>query len=168
MPIKPIRLFPDPALRKHSRPVLVFNVKIRDLVRDLFRTMSTQPHGIGIAAPQIGILLRVALVDVSARVSGAVPLVMINPVILECQEPRLSREGCMSLPEYTGSLPRYDVINCRWQDEEGNFHEKVSTGIEAVCMQHEIDHLNGQLFLDRISCLKTDMIPRGSVRKRKK
>ncbi len=155
-----IRLFPDPCLRKVCRPVTLFDRTLGKTFDLMIKTMKSQPHGIGIAAPQIGILKPLAIVDVSARIPGAQCLKMVNPVILECSEERLSREGCMSLPDYTAYIKRYDRVVVRWQDELGDFHQKESTGIEAVCIQHEVDHLAGGLFIDRVVSLKRDMIPR--------
>lgn len=156
-----IRLFPDPVLRKPAETVRVFDRELQDMIREMDKAMRAQPHGIGIAAPQVGICRKIALVDVSARVVGADRLVLINPVILAFEEETASREGCMSLPDYTGLLKRYKRIKTRWQDETGRFHEKESDGIEAICIQHEVDHLSGMLFMDRIVSLKRDLIPRG-------
>ena len=122
--------------------------------------MRAQPHGIGIAAPQIGISKQIALVDVSARVGSAKRLVLINPVILEMREGGISREGCMSLPDYTAQIKRYHWIHLRWQNETGKTQEKTCRAIEAICVQHEADHLNGILFIDRVTSLKRDLIPR--------
>lgn len=155
-----IRVFPDPVLRKTAERVSKFDKKNEDLVQKLIQIMKSQAHGIGIAAPQIGVLKQIAVVDVSARVPGSECLVLINPVILDADDVRPSREGCMSVPEYTGLLNRYFRVKLRWMDLNGQTKEKMSTGIEAVCIQHEIDHLNGMLFLDRVGSLKTDMIPR--------
>ena len=162
----PIRLFPDPILRQESKEVSDFGESIAAVFRLLEMTMRSQSAGIGIAAPQIGIAKKIALVDVSSRVPGADALHLVNPVILERKLQRPSREGCMSLPDYTAQLIRHDRIRLRWQDETGRFREKVSTGIEAVCIQHEVDHLLGILFFDHVACLKTDMLPRGRGRLR--
>lgn len=164
MPAK-IRLFPDPILRKSSERIRRFGAPIRPLVRTLLETLVAQPSGIGIAAPQIGISERIAIVDVSARVPEAKRLILINPEILERRDEKISREGCMSIPDYTAHLKRYDRILVRWQDEEGRGRQKVCRGIEAVCIQHEVDHLDGVLFLDRVSSLRTDMFPRSMKRR---
>jgi len=158
-----IRLFPDPILRRKAEKVKVFDKSVLETVRLMERVMRSQPSGIGIAAPQIGIPARIAIVDVSCRVSGAGRLVLVNPEIREYREERASREGCMSLPDYTARIKRYDKVRLDWQDETGQTHTKTSTGIEAVCIQHEVDHLNGILFLDRVISLKRDMIPRIEV-----
>lgn len=166
MPIQPIRLFPDPVLRKACEPVRHFDQNLQNLIKDLTQTMKRQPHGIGIAAPQIGIAKQVALVDVSARVPGAQLRVLINPKVLELREEKASREGCMSVPDYMANLKRYERIHLAWQDEKGVHQEDIFTGIEAVCIQHEVDHLNGILFIDRVASLKRDMIPRPKSSKR--
>lgn len=160
MPVQPIRHFPDSVLRKICEPVSQFDEALENHIHDLVATMKHQAHGIGIAAPQIGIPKQIAVVDVSARVPGSQRLILINPSILELKEPRASREGCMSLPDYTANLKRYERVKLSWQSEKGVRHEKTFRGIEAVCIQHEVDHLNGVLFIDRVSSLKRDMIPR--------
>ncbi|HXV27772.1 MAG TPA: peptide deformylase [bacterium] len=162
MAIAKIVLYPDSILRKISSPVTVFGKALERILKALQETMEAQPSGIGIAAPQIGILKRVAVVDVSRRVRGAERLCLVNPEIIEYKSEVLSREGCMSLPEYTAYLKRHDWLRLRWQDACGHLHQKIATGIEAICIQHEIDHLNGALFFDRVVALKTDMIPRKS------
>lgn len=163
-----IRLFPDPVLRAKAQKVTAFDEALRRLFHTMDLTMKSQPHGIGIAAPQIGVSLRVAIVDVSSRVPDAKRLHLVNPEIIQGNEERVSREGCMSLPDYTADLRRYDSIELRWQDESGRHRNGFFKGIEAVCIQHEVDHLNGILFLDRVICLKTDMYPRSARPKRGK
>ena len=160
MALLPIRLFPDPILRKPAEKVARFDKKLADLVSSMKETMESQRAGIGIAAPQVGVGIRLALVDVSARVKGAKRLVLVNPRILDLKQEKISREGCMSLPEYTGNLKRYDWVRLMWQDVAGKILEGDFIGIEAVCIQHEVDHLDGKLFLDHISFLNRDLIPR--------
>lgn len=122
--------------------------------------MKKQPYGIGIAAPQIGVSKAVAIVDVSDREPGSRRLILVNPVILEKREPETRKEGCMSLPDYTAYLKRHRWVRFKWQDEKGKPHEKISAGIEAICIEHEVDHLSGVLFIDHVACLKTDLYPR--------
>ena len=160
MSVLPVRLFPDPVLRKPAQSVKVFDSALLKVIRSLENTMKAQTSGIGIAAPQVGISLKIALVDVSARVPGAKPRILINPQILELREEKISREGCMSLPDYLANIKRYHWIRALWQDETGKAWEETLTGIEAVCFQHEVDHLNGKLFIDRVALLKKDLIPR--------
>jgi len=156
----PIRIFPDPILRKKTQNITSFDRSLLRLVATLVRTMRSQPHGIGIAAPQIGVAKSVAIVDVSRRDPKADRMILVNPVILEKREPEARKEGCMSLPEYTAFLKRHRWVRFRWQDEYGKLHEKTSIGIEAICVEHEVDHLNGVLFIDHVTCLKTDLFPR--------
>ncbi|HOW88506.1 MAG TPA: peptide deformylase [Candidatus Omnitrophota bacterium] len=158
-----LRIFPDPILRKKTQPVTSFDRSLLKLIARLVRVMKSQPHGIGIAAPQIGVLKAVAVVDVSKRDPKAKRLVLVNPVILERREPEARKEGCMSLPDYTAFLKRHKWVRFRWQDERGKHHEKISAGIEAVCVEHEVDHLSGVLFIDHVTCLKTDLFPRISA-----
>jgi peptide deformylase len=156
----PIKLFPDPILRKPAEKVTVFDAALLQIIKKMDQTMRLQASGIGIAAPQVGISRRIALVDVSARVPGTHRRVVINPQILELKEEKISREGCMSLPDYLANIKRYDWIRAIWQDETGKAFEETLMGIEAVCFQHETDHLNGKLFIDRVALLKRDLIPR--------
>jgi len=122
--------------------------------------MRREKHGIGIAAPQIGLSIRLALVDVSIRVQGAERLVLCNPKIIKLWDERPSREGCMSVPDYSANIKRYDGVKLTWRNERGETRTLETTGIEAICIQHEIDHLEGRLFIDRVISLKRDMIPR--------
>lgn len=165
MPILPIRYFPDSILRRECQKVHRFDRALGKIVRDLRQTMHSQPHGIGIAAPQAGIGLQIALVDVSARVSGAQEWLLINPIIHQSWEEKISREGCMSLPDYTAYLKRFEHIHLAWQDLTGQPQEREFSGLEAVCIQHEVDHLQGKLFIDRVTSLKRDMIPRQPSKK---
>ena len=158
-----IRTFPDPILRKKTQTVTAFDRSLLKLVAALARVMKSQPYGIGIAAPQIGVSKAVAIVDVSGRDPKAERLILVNPVILEKREPETRKEGCMSLPDYTAFLTRHRWVRFRFQNERGEFLEKTSAGIEAICVEHEIDHLNGVLFIDHVTCLKTDLFPRSFV-----
>jgi len=168
MPVSKIYLFPDPILRKPSKIVTHFDKNLQAIIKNLVLTMKSQPLGIGIAAPQIGILMQIAVVDVSARVKRARRLYLINPEVLETRDEIISREGCMSLPEYTAYLKRFNWVRVKWTDQHGKSQVKTSEGIEAICIQHEMDHLKGQLFIDRVTSLKTDMMPRGSRPRRRK
>jgi len=123
-------------------------------------TLYAQPRGIGIAAPQVGAPWRIAIVDVSSRERSKNRLIMINPRLTAKKGKILSREGCMSVPDYTANLARYEHIVVQWTDPNGRLRVLRTKGIEAICVQHEIDHLNGALFLDRVTCLKTDVFPR--------
>jgi peptide deformylase len=161
MSIRSLCFFPDPILRAEIQKVTQFDESLSQIVRDLIDTMKSQSHGIGIAAPQIGIALKVAIVDLSSRNRESKRYILVNPkIIAKSSEMLASREGCMSLPDYTADLKRRAWVQVAWQDEKGEAHEGRFSGIEGICFQHEIDHLNGKLFLDRVACLKTDMYAR--------
>ncbi len=159
MPILPVRLFPDPVLRRPCRAVSLHE-DIRSLVNDLIATMGSQSSGIGIAAPQVGVEKRVAIMDVRTRDPKKSREVLINPVILHSEGRVISREGCMSLPDYTATLNRLEKVTLEWRDINGKTRRRIFTGIEAICLQHELDHLEGKLILDRVASLKTDLLPR--------
>lgn len=160
MAIAPIRLYPDAVLRKKSLPVKKITPDIHNLIHALISAMNAHKHGIGIAAPQIGVLKQIAIVDVSSRVPRAKRLVLINPRLVSFNHEIRSREGCMSLPEYTADLKRYLQIRVRYLDPQGKLQQKECEGIEAVCVQHELDHLEGMLFFDHVTSLKTGLYPR--------
>ncbi|MSR76964.1 MAG: peptide deformylase [Candidatus Omnitrophica bacterium] len=156
-----IRIFPDPILRTPCQVVRDFGtVELTRLISDLHRIMKKQTHGIGLAAPQIGSGLQVALVDVTERDPKGQKLCLINPLIREFWEETTSREGCMSIPDYRGDIKRYKRILVEWHNEKGRKLQKISEGIEAICIQHEVDHLSGLLFIDRVASLKRDLLPR--------
>ena len=150
------------------RPVQAIDREIAGLVSDLLDTMRDGPGSVGVAAPQIGVTLRVCVVDVSASRLGKEnnhgPLVMVNPEIVERQGAAIMREGCMSVPDYTGDVERATEITVRFRDGAGADREVRASGFEAVAIQHEMDHLDGVLFLDRIVSLKTGLFRRKSYR----
>lgn len=155
-----ITVFPHPILRKKAEAVHSFDEYLRQLIARMDRVMRLQPSGIGIAAPQIGVSLQVAIVDVLSRTPKARKYVLINPQIIDYQEEIINREGCMSIPDYTAHVKRYGRIKFLYQDEFGKRHEGSASGIEAICIQHEVDHLSGKLFIDHVVSLMRDMIPR--------
>ena len=159
MPLIPVRLFPDPVLRKPSRAV-PRPEDARGLIQRLTETMLSQPNGIGIAAPQLGENVRVFIMDVSPRDPSKKRHIMINPAMVSRGREVMSREGCMSLPDYTANVRRSEWVTVVWQNEKGRRQKKTFRGIEARCVQHEMDHLEGLLILDRVACLKTDVLPR--------
>ena len=165
MAVRPILVYPDPMLKKVAVCVLTVDASVADLLRDLVDTMRATGHSVGVAAPQIGDLRRVAVVDVSPSKLGREQpnhglLEMINPRIIERGGSRVFREGCMSVPEYTGNVTRAERIVVEYIDRQGHLRVIESSGFEAVAIQHELDHLDGLLFLDRVSSLKTDVFRR--------
>jgi len=155
-----IHKVPDPVLAMTAHSVDHISSDILRFIERLSETLYQQPGGIGIAAPQIGVLKRIAIVDVSPKDKTKERLVLVNPELMWARNYVTFREGCMSVPDFTGNVERAQHIKVRWQDETQTWREMETTGIEAVCIQHEIDHLNGKVFLDRVTSLKTDVFPR--------
>ncbi len=164
MPSRPIIIYPHPILKTACHPVTAANRGVESLITDLIDTMRAGPGAVGVAAPQIGVDLRVCVVDVSASKHGRVDnhglLVLVNPTIVSLEGAATMREGCMSIPDYTGDVERAVAITVSFLDGGGTHHEIHARGFEAVAIQHEIDHLDGILFLDRISSLKTGLFRR--------
>jgi peptide deformylase len=164
MAVKDVLIYPHPLLKKICAPVEHFDEEIDSLIQDLIDTMVAAGHSVGVAAPQIGAPRRVVVVDVSHSKLGRDDnhglLVMVNPEILEREGRKVSREGCMSVPDYTGNVVRAESVVVQFLDREGKQRVIRARGFEAVALQHEIDHLDGLLFLDRVSSLKTDLFRR--------
>jgi peptide deformylase len=164
MPPQQILIFPHPVLKKIARPVMSIDGEIRGLIADLLDTMRNGPGSVGVAAPQIGVSLRVCVVDVSANRHGREnnhgQLTMVNPEIIARSGAAVMREGCMSVPDYTGEVERATAVTVRFMDVTGAVRELEASGFEAVAIQHEMDHLDGILFLDRIVSLKTGLFRR--------
>jgi peptide deformylase len=164
MAVREILLYPDPLLKTVCTPVVSLDMEVAALVQDLVDTMVAAGHSVGVAAPQIGATRRVVVVDVSRSKLGAANnhglLVLINPEILEREGQETMREGCMSVPDYTGNVTRAQSIVVQFLDREGSERVISASGFEAVAIQHELDHLDGLLFLDRVSSLKTDVFRR--------
>jgi peptide deformylase len=151
-------------LKTVCTPVEASDAAVDMLVQDLLDTMHAAGHSVGVAAPQIGVTRRVVVVDVSkgrlGRDNNHGQLVMINPEILEREGQETMREGCMSVPDYTGNVTRSESIVVQFLDRAGREQVIRAGGFEAVAIQHELDHLDGLLFLDRVSSLKTDVFRR--------
>lgn len=157
-----ILTYPDPRLKQECRPVERFDGALARFVRDLEETMRAGPGAVGIAAPQVGRAQRIVLVEVSGRkdTPGHGPLVLINPEIVDWEGLAVGREGCLSVPDYTGNVVRAERIRLRARDEAGAESEYACEGFEARAIQHEVDHLNGILFLDRLVSRRNDLFRR--------
>jgi peptide deformylase len=168
MPSQKILTFPHPLLKKHSHKVEVVDAQIQGLITDLIDTMKEGPGSVGVAAPQIGVSLCACVVDVSGSRHGKDNnhglLVMLNPEILSSSGSSIMREGCMSVPDYTGDVERATLITVKYMNQRGEIQTVEASGFEAVAIQHEMDHLDGILFLDRILSLKTGLFRRKSYR----
>jgi len=164
MPARPILLYPDRRLKTPCEPVADVDAATVILVRDLIDTMDDgPPRTVGIAAPQVGALVRVAIVDASRNPKfdpGNGLLTLINPVIVAHEGEQNFREGCLSIPDYTANIRRWQRITVEALDVSGSEITIDSEGFEAVILQHEIDHLDGLLFLDRVANVKTDLFAR--------
>ena len=169
MAILPVLRFPDPRLKERSAPVEGVTAEVSALIDDLVETMRSSPGGVGIAAPQVGVLQRIVVVDVSAHRRGGREenhglLVLVNPQILAMGGKQLVREGYMSVPDYTANVQRAQWVLVDALDRDGNRLILESLGFEAVAIQHENDHLDGLLFLDRVASIKTDVFRRKKTR----
>ena len=158
MTIRPLVILPDSRLRLVSEPVGPITDEIRHLAKDMLETMYDAP-GVGLAAIQIGVPKRLITMDVSKNENERNPMVLIDPEITwASEEVRVYEEGCLSIPEYYEEVERPDRIQFRYTDLDGNVVERDADGLMATCVQHEIDHLNGVLFIDHISKLKRDRV----------
>lgn len=145
----PLRVLGDPILREETKPVTQVTAEVRQLIDAMFETMYAA-RGIGLAAPQVGRSERLAVVDVDDE-----PMVLINPEIIESSSAtEKGEEGCLSIPDIYGDVVRPESIRIRAMDRDGNVFERDASGLLARCMQHELDHLHGKLFIDYLSVLK--------------
>lgn len=165
MAVKEVLLYPDPRLKKTCAAIAQFDESVVTLLQDLVDTMVAAGHSVGIAAPQIGVTRRAAVIDVSNSKLGKKQknhglLQMVNPEIIEQEGRQIVREGCMSVPDYTGNVTRAERIVVQFLNRAGELQVIRSDGFEAIAIQHELDHLDGYLFLDRVSSLKTDLFRR--------
>lgn len=163
--IRPILIHPDPRLKKQCDPVEDISDARRTLAKDMLETMYDAP-GIGLAAPQVGVLERLITLDcVKEQGEAPAPLVMFNPEILSASDDtNVYEEGCLSIPEQYAEVTRPKEVRVGWIDMDGNPQERDFDGLWATCVQHEIDHLNGTLFIDHLKPLKRQMITRKMVK----
>jgi peptide deformylase len=158
MSIKPLIILPDPVLRQVSKPVSQVDAPLLKLADDMLETMYDAP-GIGLAAIQIGEPLRMLVIDLAKEGEPPAPQLFINPEIVEIGEERsVYEEGCLSIPDYYAEVERPATVRVKYLDRDGKLQEIDAEGLLATCLQHEIDHLNGVLFIDHISKLKRDMV----------
>jgi peptide deformylase len=157
--IYPIVKFGDPVLEKRAEPVTIFDDDLKKLVDDMFESMYAA-HGVGLAAPQIGISKRLAVIDITFKEDPDAKLVLANPEILHTEGRHSQNEGCLSLPDFRESVTRPRKVTIRAQDVNGNFYEKTGEELLARAFLHETDHLNGKLYINHISALKRDLMKR--------
>ena len=164
MPVRPVILYPDARLKTPCAAVETVDARVRALAQDLLDTMDAgPPRTVGIAAPQVGLMERIAIVDTSRNPkypAGHGLLVLVNPRTVAHEGEQFFREGCLSLPDYTANIRRHQSITVEALDLQGDAVRLDAEGFEAVVLQHEIDHLDGVLFLDRVANVKTDLFRR--------
>lgn len=151
--------YPDPVLSKPGEPVTVFDEDLKTLVEEMFESMYAA-HGIGLAAPQIGLSKRLTVIDVNFKKDPADQLVLVNPEIVSREGEQFEEEGCLSLPEIREKVKRAAKVKVRAQNVKGEWFEVEGEELLARAFQHEIDHLDGILFIDRLSRLKKDLLVR--------
>lgn len=162
MPILEILVYPDPRLRKIAKPVETVDDEIRQLVADMTETMYAA-NGIGLAATQVDVHKQVIVMDLSEDRSE--PRVLINPKIIEKDGEQIYDEGCLSVPEYYAPVKRAENIKITALDEQGEIYELTAEGLLAICIQHEMDHLQGKVFVDYLSRLKQDRVRKKLVKR---
>ena len=158
--IRPILIHPDPRLKKVCDPVTQITADLRKLASDMLETMYDAP-GIGLAAPQVGVTRRLLVMDCMKLPDAPRPMVLINPqVTWTSADLATYEEGCLSIPDQYAEVQRPDAATVRWMDLQGEMQEETFTGLWATCVQHEVDHLNGKLFIDYLGLMKRQMITR--------
>ena len=157
--IRPIVKYGDAALHQPAREVESITADVQTLIEDMVATMYAAP-GIGLAAPQLGVPLRIFVVDVSVGRDRAALITMINPEFVERDGMQLEEEGCLSVPGFAATVPRPQRAVVRGLDRDGRVHQSEGTGLLARAFQHEMDHLDGRLFVDRLRGIRRDLIVR--------
>lgn len=155
MTVLKVLSYPDKRLRKKAAPVEVVDDNVRSIMDDMLETMYEAP-GIGLAATQVDVHQQIVVIDVSEDKSD--PLYLVNPEILEKSGKEISEEGCLSVPEYYAEVERAEKVTVRAMDRDGEFYEIDADGLLAVCIQHEMDHLQGKLFVDYLSPMKQQRV----------
>lgn len=158
MSLRPILIHPDARLRKAAAPVAVFDARLSRLAADLLETMYAAP-GVGLAAPQVGVMKRVFVMDCAGKEEEPAPLVLVNPeIVWASEETKVHEEGCLSIPDVNEEVVRPARVRAAWHDVAGERQEREFDGLVAVCVQHELDHLNGRLFIDHLGAVRRTMI----------
>jgi peptide deformylase len=166
MALLDIRKYPAPVLKKKASAVSVFDDGLQRLIDDMVETMYAAP-GVGLAAPQVGISKRLAVIDISSRDEQHPLIILINPSILRTEGEIEFEEGCLSIPEYTAKVKRSESLVVRAHDRTGNEFEIEADGLLSIALQHEIDHLDGFLLIDRISPIKREFFKKRYIKAQK-
>ena len=161
--LRDILLWPHPVLKQRARPVARVDSAVRTLVQDMFETMYAA-DGVGLAAPQVGVLQRVVVLDTSHAQPGLGPLALVNPELVALSGATTYREGCLSLPGEFEEVDRAAEVAVRYLDVDGRPQELRGDGLLAIAVQHELDHLEGTVFVDHVSRLKRELVRKRMVR----
>jgi len=158
MTVLRILTIPDPRLKHKSIEVENFDSDLHEIVKNMYDTLYASGNGIGLAAPQVGIKKRIIVIDL--KVDGkSDPITFVNPEVIKFSEEKfINEEGCLSVPEYYAEVERSKEVEVKWFDENGKRKKKIIKGLLSICIQHEIDHLNGTLFIDHLSKLKRKLV----------
>ncbi len=157
MAVLEILTIPDPRLKHKSSKIDFFDVKLKDIVNDMYETLYASGNGIGLAAPQVNIRRRIVVIDLKKDDKPS-PITFVNPIITKFSEEKfINQEGCLSVPEYYADVERSKEVEVEWFDESGKKKKRKLSGLLSICIQHEIDHLDGILFIDHLSPLKRKM-----------
>lgn len=156
MALRKIYHYPDPVLKQTAEKITVFDQELEILAKDMAETMYAAP-GVGLAAPQVGVSKRLIVLDCSPREEGPGLVVAVNPEVVSGEGEAFEEEGCLSVPGYYARVARHARVTVRYQDETGADHLVEAEGLWAICFQHEIDHLDGKLFIDYLSPLKRSL-----------
>ena len=158
MTVLKILTIPDPRLKHKSIEVESFDTDLQKIVKNMYDTLHASGNGIGLAAPQVGIKKRIVVIDLKEE-GKSDPITFVNPKILKLSEEKfINEEGCLSVPEYYAEVERSKEVELEWFDENGKKKVKKVKGLLSICIQHEIDHLNGTLFIDHLSKLKRKLV----------
>lgn len=166
MSLMQVHTFPDPVLKQKAKPVTDFDATLQTLAADMLETMYHE-RGIGLAANQVAVLKRILVMDVQAGeedTSLRTPRVLINPEIVQTSGQSVFEEGCLSVVEFTAEVTRHAEVVVRYQDLQGAFQETTFENMESICVQHEMDHLDGILFIDRLSPLKRKLVTKKLIK----
>ena len=166
MAVMQILHHPDPRLRQKAQPVTQFDAALQKLIEDMFATMYDAP-GVGLAANQVGVPKRLAVMDCAEKDAPPQPMVIINPQVIQASDEQPMEEGCLSVPGYTDTVKRYGRLRLKAQDRHGKPFELEAEGLMAQAIQHEIDHLDGKLFVDYLSSLKRERIKKKLLKQAK-
>lgn len=158
-----IVIYPDEALRTVCKEVTVFDDHLETKVNNMIETMYHHQGTVGLAAPQVSLFDRIVVIDINAKTTKDKLLILINPEIISSSQNKYCREGCLSVPDYLADIKRAKKITIKAQDTSGTTFEYSARDFESIAIQHEIDHLDGVLFIDRIDSVKTSLIRRSSM-----